>query len=65
MKTYRALVKAKVQNTVRAVPAEVRAQNSSDAKWLLQAIYGFHAVVSTPAIVESQNESQGISFADL
>ena len=65
MKTYRALVKAKVQNTVRAIPAEVRAQTSSDAKWLLQAIYGFHAVVSTPSIVETQNESQGISSTDL
>jgi hypothetical protein len=52
MKTYRALVKAKVQNSVKAVPAEVRAMTSSDAKWLLQAIYGFHAVVSTPVEVK-------------
>jgi hypothetical protein len=52
MKTYRALVQAQVQNTVRAVPAEVRAMSSSDAKWLLQVIYGFHAVVSTPVEVK-------------
>ena len=57
MKTYRALVKAKVQNSVKAVPAEVRAMSSSDAKWLLQAIYGFHAVVSTPVAI-NEGEQQ-------
>lgn len=56
MKTYRALVKAKVQNSMRAVPAEIRAQSSSDAKWLLQAIYGFHAVVSTPFAINEGNQ---------
>jgi hypothetical protein len=48
MKTYTALIKARVGSNVRAIPVEIRAQNSSDAKWLLQAIYGFHALVSTP-----------------
>ena len=56
MKIYRALVKAKAQNTVRAIPAKVRAQTSSDAKWLLQAIYGFHAVIVTPVPVNEDEQ---------
>ena len=48
MKTYRALIKAQVGASMRAIPTDIRAQTSSDAKWLLQAIYGFHAVVSAP-----------------
>jgi hypothetical protein len=50
MNTYTALVKAQVGNSVRAIPAEIRALNTADAKLLLQAIYGFHAVVSTPTL---------------
>lgn len=48
MKTFTALIKASIGNSVKAIPVEIRAQNCSDAKWLLQAIYGFHAVVSSP-----------------
>jgi hypothetical protein len=48
MKTFIALIKARVGNSVKALPVEIRAQNSSDARWLLQAIYGFHALVSSP-----------------
>lgn len=48
MKTYTALVRAYVGKTLRVVPTEVRAISSSDAKWMLQAIFGFHAVLSTP-----------------
>ena len=48
MKTFTALIKARVGNNVKALPVEIRAQNSSDARWLLQAIYGFHALVSPP-----------------
>ena len=48
MKTFTALIKARVGNSVKALPVEIRAQNSSDARWLLQAIYGFHALVSSP-----------------
>lgn len=48
MKTFTALIKARVGNSVKALPVEIRAQNSSDARWLLQAIYGFHALVSPP-----------------
>jgi hypothetical protein len=42
MKTYTALVSAKVGNTTRMVKTEVKATSSAEAKWLLQAIYGFH-----------------------
>ena len=48
MKTFTALIKACVGNSVKALPVEIRAQNSSDARWLLQAIYGFHALASSP-----------------
>ncbi len=48
MKTYTALIKARVSNSVKAIPVEIRAQNSPEARWLLQAIYGFHALVSSP-----------------
>ena len=50
MHTFTALVKAQAGTIVRAVPTEVRAMNSADAKLLLQAVYGFHAVVSTPTL---------------
>lgn len=49
MKTYTALVSAKVGATTKLVRTEVSASNSTDAKWLLQAIYGFHAVASMPS----------------
>lgn len=48
MKTYTALVKANVGKSPRPVPTQVRAMSAKDAKWLLQAIFGFHAVLSTP-----------------
>lgn len=60
MKTYTALVKARIGNTVRTVTAEVRAQNSSDARWLLQAIYGFHALSSTPTEVHEAAQLEEI-----
>lgn len=49
MKTYTALVSAKVGNSVRTVKTEIKAASSAEAKWLLQAIYGFHAVTSMPS----------------
>lgn len=52
MNTYTALIKAKIGSQIRAVPAEIRACSASDAKWLLQAIYGFHSLVSTPSKVK-------------
>jgi len=48
MKTYTALIKVQVGTAIRAVATEVRAASSVDAKWLLQAVYGFHAIVSGP-----------------
>ncbi len=49
MKTYTALVSIKVGSTSKLVRTDIRASNATDAKWLLQAIYGFHAVASMPS----------------
>jgi hypothetical protein len=56
MKTFTALIKATVNGSVRAVPTQIHAQNSTDARWLLQAIYGFHALVSAPIEVNEDRE---------
>ena len=56
MKTYTALVKARIDDQIRAVPTEIRAPSATDARWLLQAIYGFHALVSTPMEVKKEME---------
>jgi len=55
MKTYTALIKATVNGSVRATPTQIRAENSTDARWLLQAIYGFHALVSQPIEVREEH----------
>lgn len=52
MNTYTALVKAQAGTSTRTLSAEVRASCAQDARWLLQAIYGFHAVVSSPTLVK-------------
>jgi len=48
MKTFKAIVKAQVNGNFKNTPVEVRANTSGDAKWILQAIYGFHAVLAAP-----------------
>lgn len=48
MNTYTALVSAQVGNSRKLVKTEIQATCASDAKWLLQAVYGFHAVASFP-----------------
>jgi hypothetical protein len=48
MKTFTALVKATVNGVVRNTRAEIRAISPAEAKWLLQAVYGFHSVASFP-----------------
>ena len=48
MNTYTALVSAKVGNSRKLVKTEIKATCASDAKWLLQAVYGFHSVASFP-----------------
>lgn len=62
MKTYTALIAAKVGNTTRMVKTEVKAASAAEAKWLLQAIYGFHAVSSSPTelreVLAQENLSQ-------
>lgn len=52
MKTYTALIQALVGNSTRTLSTEVRAASAHDARWLLQAVYGFHAVVSYPSLVK-------------
>ena len=54
MKTYTALVKARIGDQIKAVPTEIRAPSATDARWLLLAIYGFHALVSTPMEVKRE-----------
>ena len=49
MNTYTALVAAQVGNSKKLVKTEVKAASAAEAKWLLQAIYGFHAVTSMPS----------------
>jgi hypothetical protein len=48
MNTYTALVSAKVGTATKLVKTEIKATCASDAKWLLQAVYGFHSVASFP-----------------
>ena len=48
MNRYTALVNAQVGNTTRLLKTEITAASAPEAKWLLQAIYGFHALVSSP-----------------
>lgn len=55
MKDFTALIKAHVNGIERSVPTQVRAINATDARWLLQAIYGFHAVASTPTEAVEEN----------
>jgi len=60
MRSYKASVSVSHDNNKRVVPTEIRAASQSDAKWLLQAIYGFHAVVSGPIEVsERVQEADG------
>ena len=61
MNTYTALVSAKVGNSVRTVKTEIRAASSAEAKWLLQAIYGFHAVSSSPTEVREEFTLENLS----
>ncbi len=62
MNTYTALVAAQVGNTRKLVRTEVKAVSAAEAKWLLQAIYGFHAVTSMPSekreVLTSEDLSQ-------
>jgi hypothetical protein len=60
MKTFKALVKAQVSDNARNLAVEIRANSSAEAKWLLQAIYGFHAVLSSPIEALEALENEGI-----
>jgi len=48
MNTYTAMVAAQVGNSSRLIKTQVRAASAGEAKWLLQAVYGFHAIASFP-----------------
>lgn len=56
MKTFTAYVKAAVGTSSRSIATQVRASSAADAKWLLQAIYGFHAVISAPVEVTQESD---------
>lgn len=60
MKTFKALVKAQIKDNARNLSVEIRANSSSEAKWLLQAIYGFHAVLSSPVEVQQSFANEGV-----
>jgi hypothetical protein len=49
MNTYTAMVAAQVGNSSRLIKTQVRAATAGEAKWLLQAVYGFHAIASFPS----------------
>jgi hypothetical protein len=61
MKTYTALVAAKVGSTIKMVKTEVKAASAAEAKWLLQAIYGFHAISSSPTEVREELTVENLS----
>jgi hypothetical protein len=42
------MVTAQVGNSSRLIKTQVRAASAGEAKWLLQAVYGFHAIASIP-----------------
>lgn len=63
MKNYTTLVRAQINGNARTIPTQIRAQNPIDAKWLLQAIYGFHAVISTPIEVREEKSITEITAA--
>lgn len=56
MKTYTAMINARVNGTRRSVLTQIRALTVSDAKLLLQAIYGFHALASIPMEVRESKD---------
>jgi hypothetical protein len=60
MKTFKALIKAQVNDNVRNLAVEIRANSSAEAKWLLQAIYGFHAVLSSPVEAIEALPNEGV-----
>jgi hypothetical protein len=61
MNTYTALVAAQVGNSRKLVKTEVKAASAAEAKWLLQAIYGFHAVTSMPSKKQEVLTSEDLS----
>lgn len=63
MNTYTALIKAHVGNSVKVIPVEIRAQNSADARWLLQAIYGFHSLASSPTELHEDEQLDELNQA--
>ena len=60
MKTFKALVKAQVKGNARNLAVEIRANSSVEAKWMLQAIYGFHAVLSSPVETLEEFSNEGV-----
>lgn len=61
MNTYTALVAAKVGSTTKMIKTEVKAASAAEAKWLLQAIYGFHSISSSPTEVREELTVENLS----
>ncbi len=61
MNTYNAIVSVKVGTVTKLVKTEINATCASDAKWLLQAIYGFHAVASFPQVQRESLTTENLS----
>lgn len=65
MKTYTALISAKVGSNTKMVKTEIKAASAAEAKWLMQAIYGFHAVSTMPSemreVLAQENLSQPLT----
>ncbi len=55
MNTYSATVKLMVNGRSLYASTEVRAMNSSEARWLLWAQFGFHSIVAGPIYKTSPN----------
>ena len=60
MKTYTASINARANGTTRTVQTQIRALSASDARLLLQAIYGFHALASSPTQVRESIEQMEV-----
>ena len=53
MQTFQASVRVRVDGRSQIVQTQVRAPNSSDARWLLWAQFGFHSITSGPSLVKN------------
>ena len=53
MHTYQASVRAQVKGRSQVIKTEIRAMSAQDARWLLWAQFGFHAIESGPSQIKN------------